>query len=391
MPPLNSKPCIVAWGVVAPIGRSRAEFTAALRQGRSVVRDHDGFLAAAVEGFPQQPGVDRAIQFLDACTDQLHPALDALLEIVPPERRAAAAATSKGALLLYLREPHRAVRHFPDLSPCKPLWHLARRYRCAGPTGSYSGACATGLGNILRAAEFIQDGLADMAIAGSTEATLHPFYLSSFRNLGALASDRSIPFDRCHNGFVPGEGAAFFLLASEEAAARAGLRPIARIAGFAFGADAYHSVGIDTSGESIARVGGLAMERAEWGKSQVDLLVAHATATAANDQAEAAAIRTLFGSHAHRLPVHAFKAGAGHLMGAAGSVELAAGLAAIEGGFLPATPGFVSAAPECTGLRISGESEPASVRRVLKWSFGFGGQLVAAAVEAVNNSRPQDV
>ncbi len=387
----STAPYIAAWGIVSPLGHSRPEFTDSLREGISAVRDTDGIPAATVEGFPPREGFDRTLQFLDSCADQLHPALDACLEIVPPERRAVAAATSKGALLQYLREPTLAARSFMDLSPCKPLWHLARRYQCAGPAGSFSAACATGLSNVLRAAEYIQDGLADLAIAGSSEATIHPFYLSSFQNLGVLATDRSVPFDACHNGFVPGEGAALFLLVSERVALQAGLKPLARIAGYAFGADAFHSVGIDTSGAMIAHVGNLAVQRADWDLSQVDLLVAHATATRSNDEAEAAAIHTLLGKNRCDTPVYAHKAASGHLMGAAGAVELAASLAAMEGGFLPATSGFSVPAPRCEKLRILTKSRSAPVRRVLKWSFGFGGQLVAAALESVNNTARGDV
>lgn len=378
---------IVDWGVVSPLGCGREAFAAALRAGECAIRPTEfeglGTLpAAAVAGFPERPGIDRTIQFLDAATDQMAASLGAIESVAPPERRGVCASTSKGAMLLFLREPDRAARHFGRLPACDPAWHLARRFAAAGPVQAFAGACATGLANILRAVEHIEDGWCDAAIAGSAEATLHPFYLASFLNLGALAPGRSVPFDACHAGFVPGEGAAVFLLASERAAARAGLAPIARIAAGAHGSDAFHPVGIDASGKAIAATGARALERAGWQAGELDFVSAHGTATQANDRAEAAALRTLLGPALPRVPVHAYKAASGHLMGAAGAVELAAVLAAMQGGFVPPTAGFERAAPECEGIRVLPAMQEGPVRRVLKWSFGFGGHLVAAAVES---------
>jgi len=385
---MSPRAVIVSWGVVSPLGSGRTPFAEALRTGASAIRpaEFDGLgplPVAAVAGFDAVPGLDRTVQFLDAAADQMADEAGALSEIVAPERRAVCASTSKGAMLLFLREPAQAVRHFLRLPACDPAWHLARRFRAAGPVQAYAGACATGLTNILRAVDHIESGACDMAVAGSSEATLHPFYLASFLSLGALAKGRSVPFDVCHQGFVAGEGAALFLIAEERAAARAGLRPIARIAGGAHGSDAYHPVGIDVSGTSIKSTGNSALERAGWQAGELDFISAHGTGTQANDTAEAAALRRLLGDAAIKVPVHAYKAASGHLMGAAGAVELAAVLAAMEGGFIPPTVGFATPAPECEGIRVSTTTEVRPVNRVLKWSFGFGGHLVAAAVERV--------
>jgi 3-oxoacyl-[acyl-carrier-protein] synthase II len=70
-------------------------------------------------------------------------------------------------------------------------------------------------------------------------------------------------------------------------------------------------------------------------------------------------------------------------MGAAGAVELAACAAALDGGFIPGNPGFQSLAAECHGLNVPTKPLDRRWKRVLKLSFGFGGHLVAMALEAV--------
>ncbi len=388
-PPLMTspnQPVIVDWSVVSPIGHGRVAFTDAFRAGRGAISpcEFEGIgplPVGAITNIADRPGEDRAITLLDPCFDQLAPALETLDSLIPPDRRGVCAATSKGALMLYLQNPSDVARHWMRLGANDPALHLARRWNASGPAQAYVGACATGLMNILQAAQAIEDSWCDVAIAGSSEATLHSLYLGSFLNLKALARTGSYPFDARHHGFVAGEGAALFLLARRDVAERAGLSPIACLAGSALGADAYHPVGIDTSGGNIARVGRLALERAGWKPETIDLVSAHGTATVANDTAESAALRQLFPQCP---PVHGIKGATGHLMGAAGAVELAACLAAIEGQFVPATVGFETPAPECGGITVLRESRLATVRRVLKWSFGFGGHLVAAAVEKID-------
>jgi 3-oxoacyl-[acyl-carrier-protein] synthase II len=386
----DAQPVLVDWGVVSPLGHDHLPFTQGLQENRLAIAPESfpplgPVPVGRVHGIPAVAGEDRSITFLRACLDQLRPTLDHLSRHVPPERRGVCAATSKGSLLAFLNaDPDERRRDFSRWLANDPALVLAREADVRGPSQAFVGACATGLANIHRAVEYIEAGWCDLALGGSTEATLHPTYLASFQNLGALAPTGCYPFDVRHEGFVAAEGAALFLFARHDIAVASGLRPLARVAGYAAASDAFHAVAIDASGASIERVARLALARAGWKPAEVDWICAHGTATAANDRAEAAALNRIFAqSCKHQPPVVSIKTALGHVMGAAGAVELAACAAALDGGFIPGNPGFQSLAAECHGLNVPTKPLDRRWKRVLKLSFGFGGHLVAMALEAV--------
>jgi 3-oxoacyl-[acyl-carrier-protein] synthase II len=82
-----------------------------------------------------------------------------------------------------------------------------------------SSACATGLQSVMAAAEWLREGRCDAVLAGASESSLHPLYLSGFSRMGVLSgTGRVRPFDSGRDGFVIGEGAAVFVLERESAA-----------------------------------------------------------------------------------------------------------------------------------------------------------------------------
>jgi 3-oxoacyl-(acyl-carrier-protein) synthase len=64
---------------------------------------------------------------------------------------------------------------------------------------------------------------------------------------------------------------------------------------------------------------------------------AHGTSTKFNDENETAAIKTVFGDHAYKIPVSSTKSMTGHLLGAAGGVEAVISILALRDGVLPPT------------------------------------------------------
>lgn len=93
---------------------------------------------------------------------------------------------------------------------------------------------AGGLAAIGRAVETIASGLASFALAGG---------IDSYRDLyvlGTLDMEKRVKSSSHLDGFIPGEGAGFVLLASRAAAAGAGLRPLASISPVALGIEEGH-------------------------------------------------------------------------------------------------------------------------------------------------------
>lgn len=343
--------------------------------------DYAGQLpVGACDFVPSIPEEDRGITLLREAWRELEPVARAMAEVVPPDRRAVAAGTSKGGVLLYIELGARAPERLLDLLPDAPARAVARWVGAEGPRQALVGACATAMQNVIRACEWIVDGAADMAVAGSTEATLTPIYLQSFLKLGALSPKGCFPFDERRCGFVAGEGAGLFVLASEEAAARAGLEPLAWITSFATAAEAWHQTAIRTDGRQVEGLVKILLRKAELAPEEIGLIGLHGTGTALNDAAEAAALRLIY-ANSKMPPVFSTKGAIGHLMGGTGGVELAAVVECLRAQIAPATVGYASPAEDCRGLEILTAAQPQTMSRALKWNMGFGGHLAGCVVE----------
>lgn len=377
---------ILAAGVVSPWGHGMDAVRDGLLSARCCITNEEFDQLGAVPvgrcpGVADVAGEDRAITLLRIALNEIQPSVRRLSDHVPPMRRAVSAATSKGAVLLYLQDPDRAAERFLDLLSDAPARFLSREANCTGPSTALVSACATGLHNLFQAADWIAEGTADMALAASTEATLTPLYLSSFANLGALTREGCFPYDQRHCGFVASEGAGVFLLGTREAAARAGLQPIAILRGWGTAAEALHPTAVGADGRQVERLARVALDHACLDFTDIDLVSTHGTGTRQNDTAEANGIARLLGGATEGPVVFSTKGAVGHVMGATGSVELAALLTCMQHGILPASVGCETPAEGCTGLRLLRKPERGSVRRAMKWNLGFGGHLAACVLE----------
>jgi 3-oxoacyl-[acyl-carrier-protein] synthase II len=107
--------------------------------------------------------------------------------------------------------------------------------------------------------------------------------------------------------------------------------------------------------------------------SVVDYVNVHGTSTPVGDRIEVLALKTVFGSHARKMPVSSTKSMTGHLLGAAGGLEAGIVALSLRDQILPPTINQENADPECDLDFVPHKARPARVTYALTNSFGFGG------------------
>jgi 3-oxoacyl-[acyl-carrier-protein] synthase II len=267
---------------------------------------------------------------------------------------------------------------------------IAMQFGLRGYNNTVTTACAASTQAMGDALDVIRSGRTDVMIAGGGEAGICELGLAAFHIMRALSTREdeplkaSRPFDANRDGFVCAEGAALFVFETQEHAERRGARILAEIAGYGATSDAYHVVAPCVDGEGAQRAMKMAIDDAGLTEEDIDYINAHGTSTPANDAAETAAIKGLFGERAYGIPISSTKSMIGHTLGASGAIESVACLKAIETGIIPPTINYETPDEECDLDYVPNQSRKVSkVRAVLKNSFGFGGQNACLVFKAV--------
>jgi len=190
----------------------------------------------------------------------------------------------------------------------------------------------------------------------------------------------SRPFDLGRDGFVPGEGAAVFVLEVLEHALARGARIYAEIAGYGIYNDAYHSTAPEPKGKGMAKSIQHALKMANLSPQDLQYINAHGTATQHNDKMESQAFHHVFGKHIKKLPVSSTKSMIGHTLGAAGAIEMVAAILAMKHHFIPPTINSLEPDPTLDLDIVPNQARTAHLERVLSCNAGFGGHNAVICV-----------
>jgi nodulation protein E len=250
-----------------------------------------------------------------------------------------------------------------------------------GPTFTFSTACSSSAHALGHAFWMVRSGAAPLAIAGGADAPIYFGNMKAWEAMRVVSQDTCRPFSLDRGGMILGEGAAMLVIEPLDVALARGARPIAEIVGFGMSSDASHITQPLAEGAARAirgalKDGGLAQE-------QVGYINAHGTGTEANDKMECAAIRSVFGAHADKLPISSTKSMHGHTLGAAGAIEVAAAAFSLDKGILPPTANFTQPDPDCDLDVIPNYARKASVEVALSQSFAFGGLNAVLALRSM--------
>ena len=248
-----------------------------------------------------------------------------------------------------------------------------------GPNTAVATACATGSNAIGDAARYIQFDMADVMIAGGSEAALCELGMASFVAARAMSTRNeeptkaSRPFDKDRDGFVMGEGAGVVILEEYEHAKRRGAKIWSEVVGYGMSGDGYHITSPPEDGRGAARAMQMAMKDAGLNPEQIDYINAHGTSTQLGDLAETRAIKSTFGAHAKKVLISSTKSQLGHSLGASGGIEAVVISMATHQNLVPPTINLDNPDPECDLDYVPHKARDHKVTYAMSNSFGFGG------------------
>lgn len=259
--------------------------------------------------------------------------------------------------------------------------HISIKYGLRGPNFATVSACASSTNAIIDGFNYIRLGMADMIIAGGSEASVNEAAVGGFNAMHALSTRNdspktaSRPFDLDREGFVLGEGAATLILEEYEHAKRRGAKIYAELAGGGLSADANHITAPHPEGLGAKNVMKNAMRDAGMQPEDLDYINVHGTSTPLGDISETKAIISCFGEHAYNLNISSTKSMTGHLLGAAGALEAIASILSVQNDIIPPTINHFTDDPQFDPrLNLTfNKAQKRVVRAALSNTFGFGG------------------
>lgn len=260
-----------------------------------------------------------------------------------------------------------------------PASQVSIEFGITGPSFAVSSACASANHAFAQAFSMVRAGVADVALAGGTEACLTLGVLRAWEAMRVLSDDTCRPFCRQRRGLVLGEGAGMLVLEDFDHARERGAEILAEFAGAGMSADAGDIV--LPSDVGAARAISAALRDAQLDPADIDYINAHGTATPANDPTETRAIHMALGEHAKGVAISSTKSVHGHALGAAGALEIVAALGALREAVIPPTANFIDPDPECDLDYVPNTAREMPVRAVLSNAFAFGGLNAVVALK----------
>ena len=395
--PVPTRVFVTGMGIISPMGNDAEAHLRAIREGTTHFREVDFFdvsrqrvkTAGVADLGKSQPHfqltareaerMDRGTRLVLHATAQAFETAE--VKEVSPETPFVIG-TSAGAMPLgedfykaatsaeqNRRGQFARVEHY---QPQRQASTVQRALGFRGQTQIISNACASGANAIGHAYHMIRAGRRKMAIAGGYDA-LCQLVFAGFDSLQALAeSGIPRPFDAHRDGLAIGEGAAMFILESEESMLERGATPLAEICGYGMATDLHHLTQPHPDGTAAVRSMTAATKQAGMHPSEINYINSHGTGTPLNDVAEANAITEWAGDDVAKISVSSTKSAMGHLLGGAGAVESAICILALQHQHLPASLNIREADPACK-FDLVREPRAAKLDVALTNSFGFGG------------------
>lgn len=402
---LEQRVVITGMGAISPLGLNCRETFDGLAAGRSGIARISAFdptglacqIAGEVKDFDPTNYMDRKMarrigryaQFSIAATREALDQAGLELEREDPSRIACIVSSAiadfpmvEDEMNKIFAQGKRNISPFtvPRVSTSMAAGNIALEFGLTGVSYSLSSACATGSHSIANAMMLLKLGMADVVLAGGAESAICDTFVSSYIAMRALSQRNdepqraSRPFDVDRDGFVIAEGCGVLVLETLERAIKRGAPILAELVGTGLTCDAFHITSAHPDGKGAAQAMSAALQSARLNTGDVDYINAHGTSTEVNDTIETKAIRTVFGSHAAKVPVSSTKSMTGHAIGAAGALEAVICIMALNDNLIPPTINLDNPDPLCDLDYVPHHARERELKTVMSNSFAFGGQ-----------------
>jgi 3-oxoacyl-[acyl-carrier-protein] synthase II len=246
---------------------------------------------------------------------------------------------------------------------------IAREFHCTGPHFMVSTACSAGNYAVAHAFDLIKLNKADIMLAGASDG-ISRIEFTGFNQFSAVAPEKCQPFDINRKGMIPAEGAGMLIIESLESALARKAPIYGEITGYGLSCDAFHMT--NASRDGITECMRKALRDSGITADDIDYISAHGTGTKANDRAECAAIKEVFGSR-NTPAISSIKSMLGHAMGAASALEAIACALVVKNDIIPPTINFETPDPECAIDCVPHQARRKTVRNAMNNSYAFGG------------------
>ncbi|VWB17615.1 type I polyketide synthase [Burkholderia lata] len=268
-----------------------------------------------------------------------------------------------------------------------------------GPAIFVDTTCSSSLVAIHLAAQSLQAGECDVAIAGGVNLILGPEETIGIARLQAMSpSGQCRPFDANADGYIRGEGGGVIVMKRHDDALSHGDRVDAVLIGSAVNSDGASNGLTAPNGAAQEAVIRRAMARAGVRPEAVAYVEAHGTGTALGDPIELSALRNVYARAVERgkpMLVGSVKSQLGHLEGAAGMAGFIKAMLILRHRHVPAQVNFETPNPrfhwEGAQLEIPREGTPLDEGDTLVGVSGFGitgtnVHLILSAPEPVSDT-----
>ena len=423
MPKHPERSAVIGWGSINPLGLdAERTWKAVLAERSGVQRIHDDWASdltsriggrvddeaiSALEPLLQRRS-DRCAQLAVLAARQAWAMAASFRTGIDPSRIAVVIGTGIGGLTtMHTQHDHLTAGGptrvnpltVPMLIPDAAAGQVAIDLGLKGGAHTPVSACASGAEALMFAQMLLNDGRADLVLAGGAEAPVNRLGLVGFSAMRALScrndapDQASRPYGTGRDGFVLSEGAGVLaLMRNSDVPADA---PLGWLLACGSSSDAHHIVAPEPEGRQASRAIDDALQRAGIQPGDLSAVQAHATGTTLGDLAEARALRRSLGGAADQIPVCAPKGQLGHLLGGAGAVEAIIALQSMREGLTPRSLNAEPLDPEVELAVTQSGPVPMSTSNgehvLLKNAFGFGGHnisLVLAAPAGKNPAQP---